>query len=968
MRTFLLIVGTIVAIMAFVVLYILMQPPVPPRASPLPLATKPPAATLPVASQTIIQAGQDVWFRVPDERGGIKWQFRASRYDPQPDNSINVIEPEAEFFLGNDRMVRIRGTHGRVVVPPEVAGRSDVRGPAAPPSRGELYHVTIDLLSASEPRRVLLSCRVNNIAFDTDTFRIATESYTLPDGTIVPADQVPVEVRGEEYDFDGRGLTIYWNDRDRRLQMLEIAHGQSLAVKQPLRQNSPAKAASHRGHSTAERGVAPRPAAPVEHPVQSANVPGSTVVYRATFHGPVRVMQAGQEIAQADMMRLVFIGGETELPGTAAPEKSHVSPTVHRSAHRPAPRATEATTDQPLLIYWPGKLLVEPVSGDAVRVQPDRPVVELVSQLNPVALNRAGSQMKCASVLYRSADESLEVNSSPLVPQITLKDSTGAVICATSLRYSGAEGRALLDGPGNGEVPLQDRQAQSAETMKVRWSKSCEMKFDGSDLQRLLIRHVDVLGDVNVEHPRLKLRSDSLEASFEPGGNEPGAGELHLVDMLAAGDVRCELIEGENHRRIEAERLTLASEQSSPRIITADGRVRVFDDEQDLRANHLVVKLSPTTRPTDQPQIESVFAQQDVRVAFKDVTGQCDQLTAVASGDDYDVKLSGQPHASLNIGQSMLTGPIINLQPGRQNVQVVGPGTFRGVDGSQPQLQQRSFDVRWENGMSYEGSTGRVQVSGGVALATVADDGAAITATGSRLDMTLRRQSPSTLQIADASASHHPELDSFSLEGDVEISSVLTGPGGEVLRRMHLFAPVARAEQGVKRFVVPAAGRMLYEDHRPAQQGASLLGEMSGATAFQWDHRFSFEQGNGEAEMTGGVVIAHEGGGEPFRLEAGRVLAKFTEASQPATQPADVKLTQLVADGGVRFLSRQIHFDADHMSFDAAEGLLTASGSLISPVQIYDPNGLSIGTVRQAWWNTRTDQIGAREIQAMIRK
>ena len=39
-------------------------------------------------------------------------------------------------------------------------------------------------------------------------------------------------MRGK-YEFDGRGLTIRWNDRDRRLELLEIAHGERLIVKEP---------------------------------------------------------------------------------------------------------------------------------------------------------------------------------------------------------------------------------------------------------------------------------------------------------------------------------------------------------------------------------------------------------------------------------------------------------------------------------------------------------------------------------------------------------------------------------------------------------------------------------------------------------------------------------------------------------------------------------------------------------------
>src|SRR5204863_1117726 len=77
-----------------------------------------------------------------------------------------------------------------------------------------------------------LDIDMNNAAFDNESFRIFTEGYTDEHGKRIEADQVKVTVRGK-YEFDGRGLTIRWNDRDRRLELLEIAHGERLVIKEP---------------------------------------------------------------------------------------------------------------------------------------------------------------------------------------------------------------------------------------------------------------------------------------------------------------------------------------------------------------------------------------------------------------------------------------------------------------------------------------------------------------------------------------------------------------------------------------------------------------------------------------------------------------------------------------------------------------------------------------------------------------
>src|SRR5204863_1877737 len=75
--------------------------------------------------------------------------------------------------------------------------------------------------------------RTNNIVFDNETFRISTETYMEPDGTSVASDQVAVSVEGRDFDFYGRGLTVRWNDVDQRLELLRIAHGDKLIIKNP---------------------------------------------------------------------------------------------------------------------------------------------------------------------------------------------------------------------------------------------------------------------------------------------------------------------------------------------------------------------------------------------------------------------------------------------------------------------------------------------------------------------------------------------------------------------------------------------------------------------------------------------------------------------------------------------------------------------------------------------------------------
>src|SRR3954452_24239649 len=197
-------------------------------------------ATAPANPNIPVTSGENVFIESYDKTTHqLATRFRAAQYDPQPDGTtVNVTKPEAEFYLdnGNGRVIRLHGVTGQVIVPNTPGGAAAGAGRSQMPTRGKLRDVVLMLYPTKEAKKPSLTCRMNNVSFDTDTFRITTEAFTDPKtGKEVSADEVPVSVRGDEDnpDFDGRGLTIHWDEKDRRLQLLEIAHGQRLVVKHP---------------------------------------------------------------------------------------------------------------------------------------------------------------------------------------------------------------------------------------------------------------------------------------------------------------------------------------------------------------------------------------------------------------------------------------------------------------------------------------------------------------------------------------------------------------------------------------------------------------------------------------------------------------------------------------------------------------------------------------------------------------
>jgi hypothetical protein len=180
MRSFLLIIATVIFLAGGLAMYTLMQPAGSAQSSRrAPLSTTRPR---PEAGPRMrgVGDGTSPWVKMFDENGELKSQFRALKWDPQSDDTVNVEGREAEFFTSDGRQrIRIEGKDGNVILPPN-GERGDVNlqgGAMEMPSRGKLNDVTVSVYEPVDSAEPILAARMNNAAFDTDSFRIATESF-----------------------------------------------------------------------------------------------------------------------------------------------------------------------------------------------------------------------------------------------------------------------------------------------------------------------------------------------------------------------------------------------------------------------------------------------------------------------------------------------------------------------------------------------------------------------------------------------------------------------------------------------------------------------------------------------------------------------------------------------------------------------------------------------------------------------
>ena len=116
MRSLVLILATLGLLMLGFLIYNFTQPKLAPlNNEPYEAAV----ATRPVATDNRmgIGPGEGVWIERHDPNTGrLTERFRGNHYDWNPDNSMKVESPQAEFFLDQGRILRVNGNHGNVVV------------------------------------------------------------------------------------------------------------------------------------------------------------------------------------------------------------------------------------------------------------------------------------------------------------------------------------------------------------------------------------------------------------------------------------------------------------------------------------------------------------------------------------------------------------------------------------------------------------------------------------------------------------------------------------------------------------------------------------------------------------------------------------------------------------------------------------------------------------------------------------
>jgi hypothetical protein len=594
MRKSLPIVVTLLFLVAGFLVYLRFQPKL--GASDTSKTPLPTIVVAPPTTDSSVGPGSEPWLIQWDQNGNRSYQFRAENYDPTTGGVVKVKHPEADIFMQGGQVLHIDGTDGIISNGNAAGGILDAG--SAPPHQGNLRNVVAKLFDTDKDAidfedhhvrgKETLTVQMANAEFDNDTFRLFTQEYAADDGQTIKGDLVPVTLHASDYDFEGSGLVMYWNDVDRRLKSLEIAHGKQLtihnvsdtATTKPVpvvvASNDPPAGQVDPGNPRASGGGAASGAGsqnvnPMGNPIANpgaaaganangagnasgaanANATGAPPRnrYYATFYENVRIDQDGHDVATGDQMNVDMALKDNSPsttqpavnPQTAGTPASTGSPagTGLPATTAPSPAPTVAAATQPgkdVVVFWTGKLRVIP-SLATEPLAPGQSIIHLAGE--PVTVHQTASTTQpasdivCTDLTYRTADSSARFSGTPVIPvTITQKHETGPDSIITGERLLYSQTGKIADWEGAGRAQFRDPKDVTT-TLVATWQNDCIVNLIDAGGGQLQIKTANLDGGVIVDHPKFHLDSTHLELAFEP--TPAGAGGASGVGANGIG-------------------------------------------------------------------------------------------------------------------------------------------------------------------------------------------------------------------------------------------------------------------------------------------------------------------------------------------------------------------------------------------------------------------------------------------------
>ena len=401
-------------------------------------------------------------------------------------------DPELELFMGGGRLVTLAGREADAYAPRRALEEGRLIGDVVirmfEQTRGGYADPAIDPPA--------LTITTDAAAFDNLSGRITCEGLL---DIVTPTEHMV-----------GRGLQLLLNDRDNRIEYLEIASLDYLLLRD-VSQHAKVQRPSH----IVRRKLPTARVIPV--------VMGQDAVptfYRLTLHDQVRIKQAPAKsvpnalprIATADDLHVIFsfesgAFGSRTAPATASvplsPPLLMCAMAIGMTPPEPAP--------QEVLVTCQGPLTMVPLEDGE-----DRPAnakdtrLELVGTPTRVFDANEGIAASCDQITGNSADERFDLAATS--PQQVLITTDDLTLQSTHAWVRPDAGLGGINGAGTATLVDVSQQnlttPASTEATTITWMQGVDLKFEPTDAREQGLRSIRFLQTVLVQSPDGTISAD----------------------------------------------------------------------------------------------------------------------------------------------------------------------------------------------------------------------------------------------------------------------------------------------------------------------------------------------------------------------------------------------------------------------------------------------------------------------------
>lgn len=433
-----------------------------------------------------IQPGEGFMVRVFNADGDARIVFQAGKAHPLGDTEFHLTQPTARVLLPGGQLAYVRADEGQVVVQRDEKNNYN-------PKRGKLMgHVEL-FIDRTEPEwrkanpefaepedhpEAVVKVWMDEVEFDLDLARLETDG--------------PVKVQSVDGTLEGRGLTLIWNEMDRRIKLLRIAEGDRAIVHMSsLVQLGVARGGFPQAEAQEEVDAAGEPAPREELPTamdaladapfdmednfsrEIKPAPGLRLTdledtrdtldadrvdtYQIVFRDNIVAEQReGLRLVgrlKADMLEMLRDFGSEERSAVehAPVGKEKKTPRrrtpASRSEQESSPTGPVVRKDSTLKLRWSGELVVTPIAADQLAPEGGRRF-QVVAEGRPVQLHdRETGDATCRRLEYHDETETVLLIGDR-ENLVTLQADANRQLAGERVYLDRKNGVARVEGPG----------------------------------------------------------------------------------------------------------------------------------------------------------------------------------------------------------------------------------------------------------------------------------------------------------------------------------------------------------------------------------------------------------------------------------------------------------------------------------------------------------------------------------------